>query len=72
MYGIVTVSVLYKGKPLGDKFFNEHPEIQNLYPSKEDFYNLHYLPLLQEARLSGTNVLLVISENSITVNGLSR
>jgi hypothetical protein len=70
MYQLPTVQVTYKGKPLSEKYFSEHPEIQLLYPSKEVFMSQLYIPLLQAAQESGKEQILEISENTIKINGV--
>jgi hypothetical protein len=66
MFGKVTVKVLHKGQRLDAKFLNEHPEIQTMYPTKNEFNNI-YLPLLNDSQSTGANYLLEISENSVKV-----
>ena len=70
MYPFPIVKVTYKGKPLGKKEFEEHPEIHALYPSKEVFMQKLYLPLLQRAQETNTEQFLEVSENSIKINGV--
>jgi len=70
MYQLPTVKITYQGKPLSEKYFSEHPEIQPLYPSKEVFMNQLYIPLLQAAQESGTEQILEISEKGIIINGV--
>lgn len=70
MYQLPTVKITYQGKPLSEKYFSEHPEIQHLYPSKEVFMNQLYIPLLQAAQESGTEQILEISEKGIIINGV--
>jgi hypothetical protein len=63
------VHVTYRGEPLTQKYFNEHPEIQKLYPSKEVFLNKLYIPLFQKAKETQSEQILEISEDSIKING---
>ena len=61
-----------QGKPLSDKYYNEHPEIQQMYPTKEVFMTKLYLPLLHKVQETNTEQILEISENSIKINGVSQ
>jgi hypothetical protein len=70
MQNLLNIVVTYQSKPLTEKFFQEHPEIHDLYPSKEKFMNEIYLPLLKKAEETQTAYQVEISENSITVNGV--
>lgn len=72
MYPLPTVTITYQGKPLTDKYYHEHPEIQHLYPTKELFMTKLYLPLLQRLQEINTEQILEISENSIKINGVSQ
>ena len=63
------VHVTYRGKPLTQKYFNEHSELQKLYPSKEVFLNKLYIPLFQKAKETQSEQILEISEDSIKING---
>ena len=72
MYPLPTVKITYQGKPLSDKYYNEHPEIHPLYPTKEAFMTKLYLPLLQMVKETNTEQILEISENSIKINGISQ
>ncbi len=72
MYPLPTVIITYQGKPLSDKYYNEHPEIHPLYPTKEAFMTKLYLPLLQMVKETNTEQILEISENSIKINGVSQ
>ena len=72
MYLLPTVIITYQGKPLSDKYFNEHPEIHLMYPTKEEFMNKLYLPVLQKVQETNTEQVLEISENSIKINGVSQ
>ena len=68
MYHYVDVRIIYKGKRLSKKFYDEHEEIHKLYPSQKTFNEL-YRSLINDIQRGGTNQLLEISENSIKVNG---
>jgi hypothetical protein len=72
MYPLPTVKITYQGKPLSDKYYNEHPEIHQLYPTKEAFMTKLYLPVLQMVKETNTEQVLEISENSIKINGVSQ
>jgi len=72
MYPLPTVIITYQGKPLSDKYYNEHPEIHPLYPTKEAFMTKLYLPVLQMVQETNTEQVLEISENSIKINGISQ
>lgn len=63
------VHITYQGKPLTQRFYDQHPEIQKLYPSKEDFLNKLYIPLFQKAKETQSEQTLEISEHSIKING---
>ena len=65
----IKVIVTYKGERLTLRKYTETPEIQPLYPSKEDFINKIYAPLLNKARETNTNQVLQITEHVITING---
>lgn len=69
MHAPPIVRVTYQGKPLTQRFYDAHPEIQHLYPSKEEFLAKFYIPLCQKMQESKTDQLLEISETSIRVNG---
>jgi len=66
------VKVTYQGKPLSLKFYNEHPEIHQLYPTKQYFMKQLYLPLLECSRKTNTQQLLEISENAVIINGVAQ
>ena len=70
MYTYPTVRITYKGNPLTRRQYDENPEIHHLYPSRETFMQILYLPLLQKARDTNTEQLLEVSENSIKINGV--
>jgi hypothetical protein len=70
MYPLPTVKITYQGKPLSAKYYNEHPEIQHLYPNREVFMTKHYLPVLHKLQETNSEQLLEISENSIKINGV--
>lgn len=70
MYTLPTVQITYQGKRLTDQYFNEHPEIHHLYPSKEEFMKI-YSPLLKKAQETNTEQVLEISEYSIKINGFN-
>jgi hypothetical protein len=72
MYPLPTVKITYQGKPLSDKYYNEHPEIHQLYPTKEAFMTKLYLPVLHKVQETNTEQVLEISENSIKINGISQ
>ena len=72
MYPLPTVIITYQGKPLSDKYYNEHPEIHPMYPTKEEFMNKLYLPVLHKVQETNTEQILEISENSIKINGVSQ
>ena len=72
MYPLPTVKITYQGKPLSDKYYNAHPEIQKMYPTKEVFMAKLYLPLLHKVQETNTEQILEISENSIKINGVSQ
>ena len=72
MYPLPTVIITYQGKPLSDKYYNEHPEIQPMYPTKEAFMTKFYLPVLQMVKETNTEQVLEISEHSIKINGVSQ
>ncbi len=63
------VQITYRGEPITQRFYNEHPEIQKLYPSKEVFLNKLYIPLFQKAKETQSEQTLEISEHSIKING---
>ena len=63
------VKITYKGKPLGQNEYDEHPEIHHMYPSKEAFMQKLYLPILQKAHETNSEQFLEVSENSIKING---
>ena len=63
------VKITYKGKPLGQKEYDEHPEIHHMYPSKEAFMQKIYLPILQKALETNSEQFIEISEKSIKING---
>jgi hypothetical protein len=64
------VKITYQGKTLTEKYFNEHPEIQHMYPSKDVFMTKLYLPLLEKAKATNIEQILEVSENSIKINGV--
>jgi hypothetical protein len=70
MYSLPTVKITFQGNPITLKYFNEHPEIQHMYPTKEQFMTLLYIPLLHKMQQMGTTELLEISENAIQINGI--
>lgn len=69
---IPEVHITFKGQPLTQQYFAEHPEIHALYPSKEEFMNRYYLPLVKKQALTNTLQLLEISENSVRINGVEQ
>jgi hypothetical protein len=72
MYPLPTVKITYQGKPLSDKYYNTHPEIQKMYPTKEVFMAKLYLLLLDKLQETNTEQILEIAENSIKINGVSQ
>ena len=72
MYPLTTIIITYQGKPLSNKYFNEHPEIHPMYPTKVEFMTNLYLPLLHKVQETNTEQILEISENSIKINGVSQ
>jgi len=72
MYLLPTVIITYQGKPLTDKYYNEHPEIHLMFPTKEEFMTKLYLPVLQKVQETNTEQVLEISEKSIKINGVSQ
>ena len=70
MQNLVKIVVTYQSKILTEKFFQEHPEIHALYPSKEKFIHEIYLPLLKKAEETQTVYQVEISENGIAFNGV--
>ena len=72
MYPLPTVKITYQGKPLSLRYYDEHPEIQHLYPAKEVFITRLYIPLLHKAQETNAEQVLEISENSIKINGVSQ
>ena len=60
----VTVRVLYGGEPLSKKYYEEHPEIHNLYPSQKEFMKT-YLELRDRAISEDTIYVFEITENEI-------
>ncbi len=57
----VDVKVTYKGKKVGRKFFDDNPELRDLYLKKEDFL-VPYLKLLDDT-LSGMSSTMLITED---------
>jgi hypothetical protein len=70
MHHLLKINTTYQGAPLTEKFFNEHPEIHELFPSKDKFMNEIYLPLLKKAEESKTEYVVEISEAGISINGI--
>jgi hypothetical protein len=70
MHRLLKINTTYQGAPLTEKFFNEHPEIHELFPSKDKFMNEIYLPLLKKAEESKTEYVVEISEAGISINGI--
>ena len=70
MHHPLKINTTYQGAPLTEKFFNEHPEIHELFPSKEKFMNEIYLPLLKKAEKTKTEFIVEISESGIFINGI--
>ena len=71
MFKIPIVKVTYQGKVLTEKFYNQHPEIHHLYPTKEEFISKYYKPLFETLKKTNTEQILEISENSIKINGFT-
>jgi hypothetical protein len=65
MHHPLKIKITYQGAPLTEKYFNEHPEIHGLYPSKEKFMNEIYLPLIKKAEELNTEYIVEISESGI-------
>ena len=70
MHPHLNIKVYYQGQILTDRFYNEHPEIHSLYPSKEKFMEEIYLPLLKKAHETGQEQTVDISEKGIIINGV--
>lgn len=68
---IPKVKVTYQGKTLSLRFYNEHPEIQHMYPSKEMFVNKIYWPAFQKMRQTNINQIIEIAEHSVKINGVA-
>ena len=68
MYTIPIVKVSYKGNALSARYFDEHPEIQHLYPSKEVFKSQIYLPILKRCMETGEVHTIEISENGVMID----
>jgi hypothetical protein len=69
MIKIPKVTVTYKGQALTYQFFDEHPEIHHMYPSRKNFISHLYKLLLDKAQISSEKQVIEISENLILVNG---
>lgn len=67
---LVNVIVTYKGSPLSKQYFEDHPEIQPLYPSMETNQQKLYVPLVEQAQRTGEQQTLEISETEVKVNGV--
>ncbi len=65
----VEVHITYRGNKFGKEFYDEHPELHGQYPSHDTFMRI-YSALHEKAIRSGATQTLVISENSIKVNGI--
>jgi hypothetical protein len=72
MYPLPIVTVTYRGEPLTEQLYREHPEIHHLYPTREAFMQEHYLPLVERVRRTGVMHELVIDEDGVRVNVRSR
>ncbi len=70
MFSSPTVAVTYKGKTLTQRYFDEHPEIHNLYPSRADFLSKFYIHLVNKGKETHTEQFLEIAENSVKINGI--
>lgn len=66
---LVKVIVTYKGEPLSKQYFEDHLEIQQMYPSMEEYQQKLYGPLVEQAQRTGEQQTLEISENEIKING---
>ena len=66
----VKVTVTYQSKPLTARYYDEHPEIHQLYPSPEVFISKIYRPLVDKARETNTLQVVEISENLVIINGI--
>jgi hypothetical protein len=66
---IPRVKITFQGETLTERYFNENPEIQALYPSKEKFMSALYLPLLEQQQRTDEILTLEISEHGIEING---
>lgn len=67
-----SVSITYQGSPLTEQFYLEHPEIHHMYPTKEEFMKLLYIPLLKISQDTNIEQVLEISEHSIKINGVKQ
>ena len=58
----VKIVTTHNGVRITDKFFKDHPELREKYPSKNDVTS-SYLALVRKA--NGKNAILTITENGI-------
>lgn len=63
------VSVTFQNKPLSQRYFDQHPEIHHLYPSRAVFKDKIYGPSLEKAMNLGLDQVIEISEGVVRVNG---
>jgi hypothetical protein len=70
MHSLLNIKIIYQGQILTERYFNEHPEIHSLYPSKTKFMEEVYLPLLKTAQETGQKQDIEISENGMLINGV--
>ena len=69
MRPIPTVKVTYQGKPLTQRFYDAHPEIHCLYPTKKVFLEKIYKSVVQKMQETNTEQMLELSEDKIQLNG---
>ena len=67
---IPLVKITFQGEPLTERYFNEHPDVHALYPSKEKFMSALYLPLWEQQQRTDEVLTLEISEYGIKINGI--
>lgn len=67
---LVKVIVTYKGEPLSKQYFEDHSEIQQMYPSMETYQQKLYSPLVEQAQRTGEQQTLEISETEVKMNGV--
>lgn len=71
MHHPLNIKITYQGAPLTEKFYNNHPEIHGLYPSKEKFMNEIYLPLLKKSTNDNTHFNIEISEHGVEIKKIN-